>query len=268
MNPIETEEQHYRIITALFAVVAACIWIAALTLALPVPVTGSGEIYVSALLLDRGGSTYPLTIQNTMWLMFFFGLGELWVRFHRAKEESEQFGADILPDDETAMFRAKDLVPVYRRVTRSKRARHYRLQRLILRIVQQFQISKSIDQANSLMNSSLELVQHEIELKYNMLRYVVWLIPTTGFIGTVVGIALALSIAGDMPNLDDAVQVQAWFATMTTKLGIAFNTTLLALVMAAILMFLLHIAQGKEETALNSAGQFCLDNLINRLYEE
>ena len=29
-----------------------------------------------------------------------------------------------------------------------------------------------------------------------------------------------------------------------------------------------HIAQGREEGALNHAGQYCLDNLINRLYEK
>ena len=268
MNELESEEQHHRIIAGLAALLAAGVWIATLTLALAVPVPGSGEVYVSALLLDRGSGAYPLTIQNAMWLMFFFGLGELWLRFRRANEEMAQFGAGILPDDETTMFRAKDLVPVYRKAMNPKRARHFRLQRLVLRIVQQFQISKSIDQANSLMNSSLELIQHEIELKYSMLRYVVWLIPTAGFIGTVVGIAMALSAAGEMPDLDDAVEVQAWFAEMTTDLGVAFNTTLLALVMAAILMFLLHIAQAKEETALNSAGQYCLDKLINRLYEE
>ena len=71
-----------------------------------------------------------------------------------------------------------------------------------------------------------------------------------------------------MPNLDDAVAVQAWFGGMTTKLGLAFNTTFLALILAAILVFLQHIAQGREEEALNSTGQYCLDNLINRLYEE
>ena len=70
-----------------------------------------------------------------------------------------------------------------------------------------------------------------------------------------------------MPDLDMADDVQAWFAAMTTKLGIAFNTTLLALLMAAVQVFVLHIAQGKEEGALNSAGQYCLDKLINRLYE-
>ena len=27
-----------------------------------------------------------------------------------------------------------------------------------------------------------------------------------------------------------------------------------------------NVVQGREETALNKAGQYCLDNLINRLY--
>ena len=36
---------------------------------------------------------------------------------------------------------------------------------------------------------------------------------------------------------------------------------------AAALVFLMHIAQGREEAVLNNSGQYCLDNLINRLYE-
>ena len=59
-----------------------------------------------------------------------------------------------------------------------------------------------------------------------------------------------------------------WFGAMTTKLGLAFNTTFLALVMAAILVFLQHIAQGRKESGLNGIGQYVLDHLINRLYEE
>ena len=267
MNPLEHDEEHFRIITALGGMLAGCAVIGLLSLVLPVPQETSGEIHVSALLLDRGSGIYPLTIQNLMWLMFFFGLGELWIRFGRANNELYQLQEGILPDDDITMFRPKDLIPIYRGVMKTRRARYYRLQRLILRIVQQFQISHSIDQANSLMNSSLELMQHEIELKYNMLRYLVWLIPTLGFIGTVVGIALALSAAGSMPDLDMPDEIQAWFASMTTKLGIAFNTTLLALMMATVLVFALHIAQSKEEAALNGAGQYCLDKLINRLYE-
>lgn len=270
MNPLEESEQQYRVVTALAALPAGCATIGLLTLALPMPEADAGGFSAAALLLDRGSGSYPLTIQNAMWLLFFFGLGELWVRSHRARRETEQFRKGLLPEDDSSMLRAKDLAPIYSSAVRSGRARYYRLQRLIVRTVQQFQVSRSIDQANGLLNSSLELMQHEIELKYNMLRYLVWLIPTMGFIGTVVGIALALSAAAALPNLDtaEAEEITAWFTGMTTKLGIAFSTTLVALVMSAVLVFLLHVVQGKEEAALNGAGQYCLDNLINRLYEE
>ena len=38
------------------------------------------------------------------------------------------------------------------------------------------------------------------------------------------------------------------------------------LVLASILVFLQNIIQSKEEHALNLGAQYCLDNLINRLY--
>jgi len=40
------------------------------------------------------------------------------------------------------------------------------------------------------------------------------------------------------------------------------------LIMSSILVFLMHLSQGKEEGNVNSIGQYCLDNLINRLLEQ
>jgi len=54
---------------------------------------------------------------------------------------------------------------------------------------------------------------------------------------------------------------------VTRNIGFHFLLTLLALLLSAVLVFLMHIAQGREESALNRAGQYCLDNLINKLYE-
>jgi hypothetical protein len=39
-------------------------------------------------------------------------------------------------------------------------------------------------------------------------------------------------------------------------------------VMSALLVLCQHVIQAFEERALNQAGQYCLDNLINRLYME
>ncbi len=210
---------------------------------------------------------YPFTIQNLMWLMFFVGCGEIWTRLRQAGRDRAPIVARLLPEDEETMLRAGDLGPIYRRVREGGYAEDAFLPRLIGRTILQFQSSRSVDQANSLLNSTLELCQHEIELRYNMLRYLVWLIPTLGFIGTVVGIAAALQAAGGV-DFGDHGQMQAMMPTLTSALGVAFYTTLLALLQSALLVFALHIAQAREERVLNRAGQYCLDNLINRLYEK
>ena len=219
------------------------------------------------ILLDRTSSVYPLTIQNLMWLLFFSGIGDVVVRFLRGGTELRQVRLGLLPEDEETMLRAKDLGGIYADVRPSPLVESGFLQRLVGRVVLQFQGSRSVDQANALLNSSLELFQHELDLKYNMLRYLSWLIPTLGFIGTVVGIAKALSKAGGLPA-DNSDDLREWMEELTGSLALAFDTTLVALLLSAVLVFLMHLAQGREETALNRSGQYCLDNLINRLYEK
>jgi len=206
---------------------------------------------------------YPVTIQNVMWVMFFLGCGELLVRHLQGAGETAQLGRKLLPEDGSTMLRAQDLGGIYNQVKETAQ-KPYFLQRLVLRTIAQFQSSRSINQANSLMNSTLELYQHEIELRYNIIRYLVWVIPTLGFIGTVMGIALALDGAANAPDLGNPEAVKGIIA----KLGVAFYTTLLALLQSMVLVFIMHIVQGREESALNDVGQYCLDNLINRLYEK
>ena len=273
LHALEEEERYYRIILALVALLLGGVAIGIMTAALPPPGAsagpGAGAFNASGLLLGRGTSfPYPFTVQNLMWLMFFFGLGELWVRFYRAKREQAQLRENALPsNDPTVLFeRGKPpLASIYQWATADANASSYILQRLVVRVVQQYQISGSVDQSSQLLSSSLDLMQHELELKYNMLRYLVWLIPTLGFIGTVIGIALGLAQAAEMPDMTAGADIRAWFAGMTVELGIAFNTTLMALGLSAILVFLMHICQGREESTLNSAGQYCLDHLVNRL---
>ena len=258
-------ETTLRICAAVGGIFFGAVFVAILSIAL------SPESDFSSVLLDRASDIYPLTIQNLMWLLFFAGVGDVLVRFIRGGKELRQVRLGLLPEDEETMLRAKDLGSIYADVRPSPLIESGFLQRLVGRVVLQFQSSRSVDQANALLNSSLELFQHEVDLKYNMLRYLSWLIPTLGFIGTVIGIALALGEAGELPEIggaDNTGELKEWMKGLTGELALAFNTTLVALLLSAVLVFLMHIAQGREETALNRSGQYCLDNLINRLYEK
>jgi hypothetical protein len=235
--------------------------VALLTVVLP------EDSVAAQVLLDRGGRfPYPFTVQNFMWLIFFSTFAELVVRIHSAGNDGRQTRAHLLPEDDETMLRSEDLAPFASRAREHLNSRNSFLQRLIVRVIWQFQSSLSVSQANEILTSSTDLIQHEIDMRYNMIRYFAWFIPTLGFIGTVIGIALALSTAGNPPDVGDSEALREWMQALTRDLGVAFNTTLVALMLSSVLVLLMHIAQEMEELALNKSAQYCLDNLINRLW--
>ncbi len=221
------------------------------------------EGFLADLLLDRNSTvfSYPFTIQNGMWVVFFVAAGELRVRFRRGGIEREQLDSGLLPEDEETMLRARDLGSIR---SKCRGREEFFLQRVVSRCVLQFHSSRSTDRTRALLDSSLDLMQHEVDGRYAVLRYLVWVIPTIGFIGTVVGIAAALGRAGAAEDFQDP----ALLGALTRDLGVAFYTTMLALIQSAVLVLAQSQAQAREEGALNRAGQYCLDNLINRLYEK
>ena len=257
-----------RALTVTGAGVAGVVWIGLLTVLL----WGAPADHMGAALLlglHSAFPPYPFTIQNVMWLVFFLGFGELVARHRAGGEEGAQLARGLLPEDDTAMLGQVDLRPVYEGIRKSDPDGEYWLQRLLSSVILQFQSNGSTDQVNAVFNSLVDLFQHEIELRYNLLRYLVWLIPTLGFIGTVVGIALALGEAGAMfagAAAGEAAPPEL-MQNLTRELGVAFYTTLLALLQSAVLMATMHVVQGREEGALNRVGQYCLRNLVNRLYE-
>jgi biopolymer transport protein ExbB/TolQ len=215
----------------------------------------------ATLLLDRDGLTYPYSIQNGMWVMFFVALGELAIRTLMARLEGKQISSNYLPEDKLTVLQAQDLPAIYRRVSEQADNACF-LPRLIERCVLQFQSSRSFDQSALLLNTRLVMLLQEVDLRYGMLRYITWLIPSLGFIGTVMGIGYALSYAGEPGRFEDPTLL----TELTSRLALAFDTTFLALILSAIILFIQNIVQSREEYALNRAGQYCLDNLVNRLY--
>ena len=258
-----TRERLLVLLTSVFAGVAI---VSVLNLALP------GDSVAGRLLVDKGMTindggqaievTRPFSVQTFLWLAFCIGLGEIAYRLFWCHKEMQEFGKSYLPEAPEVLLGAKDLVPIYRKVQQGQKTLF--VPRLISRIVLQFQSAKSVDRANSLLNSSLDLFLHEVELRYNMLRYLVWLIPSLGFLGTVVGIIAGLNLAA-VQYKEKAGEID--LAAVTDALAVAFYTTWLGLLMAAVLVFLNHLAQGREESVVNRAGQYCLDHLINKLYE-
>lgn len=213
-------------------------------------------------LLDKGGVSYPWSVQNVMWLIFFLGMSEIVYRLREARNEGAQLDVGYLPEDERTVLVKSMLPDIYKKTTLMKGGDKYFLPNMIKRIITSFQTTNSVENAGTLLNSSIELRSHDLDLRYSILRYIMWVIPTLGFIGTVIGIALALNYAG----LPGKSQDPTLLTELTRRLAVAFNTTLVALSMSSILVLAMHIVQAYEERVLNRCGEYCLDHLVNRLY--
>jgi len=81
--------------------------------------------------------------------------------------------------------------------------------------------------------------------RYGLFRLIVWAIPILGFLGTVIGITLALN-AIDPKALDTSM------AQVMMGLGLKFDTTAVALSLSMILMFV-HFFADRAETSLLAA---------------
>ena len=250
-----------RIAAALVSFLAAGVVLAVLSFAL------DPQSVAATILLDRQSAAlpYPLTVQNLMHFMFALGIGESFVRLYGARDARRQIQKALLPEESARMLTETALGELHERVKADGAGNDRHLHRLIHRIILQYQATGSVGEAQAVLDSSVEYFQHEIGLRYNMLRYLTWLLPTLGFIGTLIGISLALAAAGTLPDLEDSVALENWINALTSGLGVAFYTTLVALVLSAVLVFLTNIASSREERVLNDTGQYCMDNLINRL---
>ena len=269
VDPRGDDHIPFRAVVLFGSVLAGIVLVGVLSYLIP-----AGDDSVAAdLLLDRNTRIfpYPFTIQNVMWIVFCTAGGELFLRNLTGRRERAQMELKLLPEDDDAALQAHDLEAMQRRVSESDPGRQYMLQGLLSGALLQFRANGSIDQVNSTINLSMDLFQHEIELRYNVVRYLVWLIPTLGFVGTVMGIAFALRTAGTLfasTSLASTTMGPDMMQTLTGDLGVAFYTTLLALLQAAVLMLAMHLIQEKEEGALNQVGRYCLRHFVSRLSEQ
>ena len=107
------------------------------------------------------------------------------------------------------------------------------------------------------------------ESSYSVPRILVWAIPLLGFIGTVVGISKAVSgFSGFLQDAGDVEQIKEGIGTVTGGLAVAFDTTLLALLLSVLVMIPLVLIERYESSLLLGIDIFINDKLLPRLREK
>ena len=110
----------------------------------------------------------------------------------------------------------------------------------------------------SIVSEQARLNLAKAESGQAIIRFLTWSLPSIGFIGTILGIANALSMANEASTSDGLEKI-------TNALYLAFDTTLLALALSIVVMWLFNRLQEQEEHFHTHMEEFVLDNLVNRI---
>lgn len=203
---------------------------------------------------------FPATFLMMMWFPFFIGVHSLLSRLHFHIQKNRYFQKAAVTVSESVVLDTKHFLIILDTVRPYIPDPAALGPRVVQQVILKYRASKSVEQASTMLSSLLELAREKVDNQYAGLRYIAWLLPTLGFMGTVYGISLTVSAVGaaspNDPNL---------LPTIATNLGIAFNTTLLALIQCAVLIYFSGLFQAKEETAITHLGEYILEHIINRL---
>lgn len=125
--------------------------------------------------------------------------------------------------------------------------------------------SKEVSRVSSYVQMESSRDQGSSDSSYAIARVLMWAIPILGFIGTVQGLGQAVAGFGVLGGSADVNAIKGAIGQVTVGLGVAFDTTLLALVLTTLLMFPLTSFQRREENLFGEIDNYLDDVLLARL---
>ena len=158
-------------------------------------------------------------------------------------------GTSVLPEDAREYSRSLEALP--------PEEQDYLLPRTLLSALQRFATTGSITAVSDTIKEQCEMESDRLDSEMSMVRYIAWAIPSIGFIGTVRGIGDALGQAYKA--------VEGDISGVTISLGVAFNSTFVALVLSIVIMFCLHQLQLTQERLVLDCQRYSDKRLLRFL---
>ena len=196
--------------------------------------------------------------QETCFILMFWALAILGFKGSSSYRQRQQLSEDLLQLPSTLPIGPEDTRSLLERLAEITLVKkQFLLPRALKLGIQRFGVTGNIQDSANAVRDLCESEMERQESELSIIRYIAWAIPSVGFIGTVRGIGSALSQANRA--------VEGDITGVTQNLGIAFNSTFIALVISIIVMFFIHQLQLTQERVVLDTESYCNDNLIARL---
>jgi hypothetical protein len=223
-----------------------------------------GDSFISQLFSERGWVPYVIT-----YLAVWCGV-LLVAKYRRLSQRQRILQLDLLPESIAPRITVEACGPLlaYLQALPGIDPGDL-LSRRISMALEYFRARGSVIETIDRLRLQSDRDEGTVDSSYTMLRAFIWAIPILGFIGTVLGIGQSVggfsesvSAAADLEVMKDSIGV------VTSGLGIAFDTTLLALVVSIFIMLPTSSLQKAEEDYLALVDDYCQRHLVVRLEQK
>lgn len=219
------------------------------------------EYYLAQMMLDRGPTQYACVLLG-FWAFFILVFKRYKLRLQRAPLKfsltSDQQGFVLTSrtvDEVTNKIYAIAIDP----------ERFVVLNRILIALSSLKNLGRVSD-IDEILRSVGEKDESAMETSFSQLNGFLWAIPVLGFIGTVLGLSQSLSNFGSL--LDESSDVGGIVSSLkqiTGGLSTAFETTLVALVIALVLQLMMTVQKQNEEEFLDEVSDYCLRQITSRI---
>lgn len=214
--------------------------------------------------VDRASRLFLGPEQIACYCFFTWGGFILLSHYLEVRRQRRAFDMNLLPTEEGARILVEDARPLQRKAEQTVAQRGPLILANLIRLaLGKYAVTHSSQDVSETVRTQAEVDLGRLVTSMATPHYLAWAIPAIGFLGTVRGLALSMTMAGagkvDLP-------IKEFLEQATGHLNTAFDCTLVALGLSLPMMFLIHTLQRDEESLVIDCQQYCLEHLVNRLY--
>ena len=176
------------------------------------------------------------------------------------KNQFRGFELKLLPEEDQLVLTPEEVADIKLSVIEiEKRGIAYLLTRFIKNACTQYRNNQSIPETMQVLDGQILNSKEEMDGNLNMVRYLISSVMSIGFIGTIIGLASAIGNA-HLAKTDEGLSI------LTDYLSVAFDTTLLALLLGLILNYFYQRYLERMDVFYAKSKSYVMDNLVSRIY--
>lgn len=196
--------------------------------------------------------------QESCFILMLWAISIMGYKGRNAIRERSLLGQDIVKVSDGMSLLPEDAREFTRPIQALSAAEQAMLlPRSLIAALQRFATTRNVQNVAEAVRSTCEAESERLDSELSMVRYIAWAIPSIGFIGTVRGIGNALVLAEEA--------VSGNIAPVTAALGVAFNSTFVALIISIVIMFLMHQLQLIQERLVLDTQSYADQRLIRHM---